>query len=213
MHCTGLGWAPLYFKQRHNRLARSQGLPFTAITPWLQAYRVRVRVFALTFALGVVSGITMSLQFGTNWPGFMQTAGNIAGPLLACGVLTAFLLEATFLCVMLYGHSRVGNHLHMLATVLVAGGTRLSAFWIVVLNSWLHTPAGFEMRGGVAHATDWWAIVFNPSLPYRLSHIMIASGLTVSVLIAGVSADRWPRRDRSPTSGCRCAPGSPRRHC
>ena len=191
-----LGWALLYFKLRHNRLARSQGLPFTAITPWLQGYRVWVKVFALTFALGVVSGITMSFQFGTNWPGFMQTVGNIAGPLLAYEVLTAFFLEATFLGVMLYGHSRVGNRLHTLATVLVAGGTTLSAFWIIVLNSWMHTPAGFEMRDGVAHATDWLAIVFNPSLPYRLSHMMIASGLTVAFLIAGVSAYRWRRGDR-----------------
>ncbi|MBC7726325.1 MAG: cytochrome ubiquinol oxidase subunit I [Microbacteriaceae bacterium] len=193
-----LGWMLLYFKLRHNRLARSLGLPFTAITPWLQAYRVWVKVFALTFALGVVSGITMSFQFGTNWPGFMQTVGNIAGPLLAYEVLTAFFLEATFLGVMLYGHSRVGNRLHTLATVLVAGGTTLSAFWIVVLNSWMHTPAGFEMRGGVAHATDWWAIVFNPSMPYRLSHMMVASGLTVAFLIAGVSAYRWRRGDRGP---------------
>jgi cytochrome d ubiquinol oxidase subunit I len=177
-------------------LARSQGLPFTAITPWLQAYRFWVKVFALTFALGVVSGITMSFQFGTNWPGFMQTVGNIAGPLLAYEVLTAFFLEATFLGIMLYGHSRVGNRVHTLATVLVAGGTTLSAFWILVLNSWMHTPVGFELRDGVAHATDWWAIVFNPSLPYRLSHMLIASGLTVAFLIAGVSAYRWRRGDR-----------------
>ena len=196
-----LGWALLYFKLRHNRWARSQGLPFTASTPWLLAYRFWVKMFALTFALGVVSGITMSFQFGTNWPGFMQTVGNIAGPLLAYEVLTAFFLEATFLGVMLYGHSRVGNRLHTLATVLVAGGTTLSAFWIVVLNSWMHTPAGFEMRDGVAHATDWWAIVFNPSLPYRLSHMMIASGLTVAFLIAGVSAYRWRRGDRGSDVG------------
>ena len=196
-----LGWALLYFKLRHNRWARSQGLPFTASTPWLLAYRFWVKVFALTFALGVVSGITMSFQFGTNWPGFMQTVGNIAGPLLAYEVLTAFFLEATFLGVMLYGHSRVGNRLHTLATVLVAGGTTLSAFWIVVLNSWMHTPAGFEMRDGVVHATDWWAIVFNPSLPYRLSHMMIASGLTVAFLIAGVSAYRWRRGDRGSDVG------------
>ena len=196
-----LGWALLYFKLRHNRWARSQGLPFTASTPWLLAYRFWVKVFALTFALGVVSGITMSFQFGTNWPGFMQTVGNIAGPLLAYEVLTAFFLEATFLGVMLYGHSRVGNRLHTLATVLVAGGTTLSAFWIVVLNSWMHTPAGFEMRDGVAHASDWWAIVFNPSLPYRLSHMMIASGLTVAFLIAGVSAFRWRRGDRGSDVG------------
>jgi cytochrome d ubiquinol oxidase subunit I len=196
-----LGWALLYFKLRHNRWARNVGLPFTASTPWLLAYRFWVKVFALTFALGVVSGITMSFQFGTNWPGFMQTVGNIAGPLLAYEVLTAFFLEATFLGIMLYGHSRVGNRLHTLATVLVAGGTTLSAFWILVLNSWMHTPAGFEIRDGVVHATDWWAIVFNPSLPYRLSHMMIASGLTVAFLIAGVSAYRWRRGDRGADVG------------
>ena len=192
-----LGWALLYFKLRHNRWARSHGLPFTADTPWLRAYHLWVKVFALTFALGVVSGITMSFQFGTNWPGFMQAVGNIAGPLLAYEVLTAFFLEATFLGIMLYGQSRVGNRLHTLATVLVAGGTTLSAFWIIVLNSWMHTPAGFELRGGVAHATDWWAIVFNPSMPYRLAHMMMASGLTVAFLVAGISAYRWRRGDRA----------------
>ena len=187
-----LGWVLLFFRLRWLR---------TRDDAWLAAYRFWTKVFALTFALGVVSGITMSFQFGTNWPGFMKTVGNIAGPLLAYEVLTAFFLEATFLGVMLYGHSRVGNRLHTLATVLVAGGTTLSAFWIVVLNSWMHTPAGFEMRDGVAHATDWWAIVFNPSLPYRLSHMMIASGLTVAFLIAGVSAYRWRRGDRGSDVG------------
>jgi cytochrome d ubiquinol oxidase subunit I len=191
-----LGWALLIFKLRHNRWARSHGLPYTADTPWLRAYHLWVKVFALTFALGVVSGITMSFQFGTNWPGFMQTVGNIAGPLLAYEVLTAFFLEATFLGIMLYGHRRVGNRLHTLATVLVAIGTTLSAFWILVLNSWMHTPAGFELRDGVAHATDWWAIVFNPSMPYRLSHTLIASGLTVAFLVAGIGAYRWRRGDR-----------------
>ena len=191
-----LGWALLVFKLKHNRWARSQGLPFTADTPWLRAYHLWVKVFALTFALGVVSGITMSFQFGTNWPGFMQAVGNIAGPLLAYEVLTAFFLEATFLGIMLYGHRRVGNRLHTLATVLVAVGTTLSAFWILVLNSWMHTPAGFELRDGVAHATDWWAVVFNPSMPYRLSHTLIASGLTVAFLVAGIAAYRWRRGDR-----------------
>ncbi|MEM7023138.1 MAG: cytochrome ubiquinol oxidase subunit I, partial [Pseudomonadota bacterium] len=146
--------------------------------------------FALTFALGVVSGITMSFQFGTNWPGFMETVGNIAGPLLAYEVLTAFFLEAVFLGIMLFGFSRVPGWLHTLATLLVAFGTTMSAFWILVLNSWLHTPVGFEMRDGVAHATDWLAIVFNPSLPYRLAHMLLASGLTVAFLIAGLSAFR-----------------------
>jgi cytochrome d ubiquinol oxidase subunit I len=98
---------------------------------------------------------------------------------------------------MLFGHRRVGNFVHTLATVLVAAGTTLSAFWILVLNSWMHTPVGFEMRDGVAHATDWWAIVFNPSLPYRLAHMLLASGLTVAFLVAGISAYRWLRGDRS----------------
>jgi cytochrome d ubiquinol oxidase subunit I len=192
-----LCWFLLYLKLRHSRAVRIEGLRFTDDTPWMRAYQFWVKVFALTFALGVVSGITMSFQFGTNWPGYMQTVGNIAGPLLAYEVLTAFFLEATFLGIMLFGLRRVGNFVHTLATVLVAGGTTLSAFWILVLNSWMHTPVGFEMRDGVAHATDWWAIVFNPSLPYRLTHMLIASGLTVAFLVAGVSAYRWLRNDRS----------------
>jgi cytochrome d ubiquinol oxidase subunit I len=155
-----------------------------------------VKVFALTFALGVVSGITMSFQFGTNWPGFMETVGNIAGPLLAYEVLTAFFLEASFLGIMLFGRKRVGERVHTLATVLVAGGTTLSAFWILALNSWMQTPVGFEMINGQAHPTDWFAIVFNPSFPYRLVHMLLASGLTAAFLVAGLSAYRWLRGDR-----------------
>jgi cytochrome d ubiquinol oxidase subunit I len=139
----------------------------------------------------------MSFQFGTNWPGFMERVGNIAGPLLAYEVLTAFFLEATFVAIMLFGMSRVPNWLHTLATLLVAVGTTMSAFWILVLNSWMHTPQGFELRDGVAHATDWWAIIFNPSMPYRLAHMLIASGLTVAFLMAGMSAWRRLRGDRS----------------
>ena len=118
----------------------------------MEAYHFWVKVFALTFALGVVSGITMSFQFGTNWPGYMETVGNIAGPLLAYEVLTAFFLEATFLGIMLFGRERVSERMHTVATVLVAGGTTLSAFWILVLNSWMQTPVGFEMIDGQAHA-------------------------------------------------------------
>ncbi len=135
---------------------------------WMNAYRFFVKVFALSFALGVVSGITMSFQFGTNWPGFMERVGNIAGPLLAYEVLTAFFLEATFLGIMLFGFRRVPNWVHTMATFLVAFGTTMSAFWILVLNSWMHTPVGFELRNGVAHATDWWAIIFNPPCPIAL---------------------------------------------
>lgn len=183
-----LAWVLLYFKLRFNASGE---------TRWMDAYRFWVKVFALSFALGVVSGITMSFQFGTNWPGFMERVGNIAGPLLAYEVLTAFFLEATFVAIMLFGMRRVPNWLHTLATALVAVGTTLSAFWILVLNSWMHTPQGFELRDGVAHATDWWAIIFNPSMPYRLAHMLIASALTVAFLMAGMSAWRWLRGDRS----------------
>jgi cytochrome d ubiquinol oxidase subunit I len=143
-----------------------------------------------------VSGVTMSFQFGTNWPGYMETVGNVAGPLLAYEVLTAFFLEATFLAIMLFGRGRVPDRVHTLSIVLVAVGTSLSAFWILVLNSWMQTPVGFEMIDGVAHATDWIAILFNPSMPWRVAHMMIASGLTVSFLVAGVSAWRMLRGDR-----------------
>ena len=183
-----LGWVLLFFKLRFQGSGDER---------WMAAYRFWVKVFALSFAMGVVSGITMSFQFGTNWPGFMETVGNIAGPLLAYEVLTAFFLEAAFLGIMLFGTRRVPNWLHTLATFLVAFGTTLSAFWILVLNSWMHTPVGFEIREGVAHATDWFAIVFNPSMPYRLAHMLLASGLTVAFLIAGLSALRLLWGDRS----------------
>ena len=183
-----LGWFLLFFKLRFLRTGKQH---------WIDAYYFWVKVFALTFALGVVSGITMSFQFGTNWPGFMETVGNIAGPLLAYEVLTAFFLEASFLGIMLFGRKRVGERVHTLATVLVAGGTTLSAFWILALNSWMQTPVGFEMIDGVAHPTDWFAIIFNPSFPYRLVHMLLASGLTAAFLVAGLSAYRWLRGDRA----------------
>lgn len=181
-----MGWFLFYFKLRFN----ISGHPV-----WMRVYRFWVKVFALTFALGVVSGITMSFQFGTNWPGYMETVGNIAGPLLGYEVLTAFFLEATFLGVMLFGIHRVPSWLHTLSTLLVAVGTTLSAFWIIALNSWMQTPAGFEMRDGVAHALDWWSVIFNPSFPYRLAHVLLASALTASFLIAGISAYRIIRGD------------------
>lgn len=179
-------WLLFYFKVRFH---------ISKHPVWMRIYRFWVKVFALTFALGVVSGITMSFQFGTNWPGFMEKVGNIAGPLLAYEVLTAFFLEATFLGIMLFGIHRVPPWVHTLATFVVAIGTSLSAFWILSLNSWMHTPTGFEMRDGVAHAVDWFAIVFNPSFPYRLGHMLLASGLTVCFLVAGISAYRILRGD------------------
>ncbi len=188
-----MGWVLLYFKLRHHSEMRATG-----DAKWMDAYKFWVKVFALTFALGVVSGVTMSFQFGTNWPGYMETVGNIAGPLLAYEVLTAFFLEATFLAIMLFGMNRVSNRMHTVATLLVAGGTTLSAFWILALNSWMQTPAGFEMINGKAHVVSWLAVIFNPSFPYRLTHMLLASGLTVAFLVAGVSAYRWWRNDRVP---------------
>ena len=183
-----LGWVLFYFKIKFNR---------TGDVYWQEAYQFWVKVFALSFALGVVSGITMSFQFGTNWPGYMETVGNIAGPLLAYEVLTAFFLEATFLGIMLFGAKRVSARVHTLATFLVAFGTSLSAFWIIVLNSWMQTPQGFEMINGQAHALNWMEIIFNPSMPYRLAHMMNASFLTVFFLLAGLSAYRYLQGSRS----------------
>ncbi|MDT9001382.1 cytochrome ubiquinol oxidase subunit I [Paucibacter sp. APW11] len=167
---------------------------------WLGAYRFWTKVFALSFALGVVSGITMSMQFGTNWPGFMERAGNIAGPLLGYEVLTAFFLEASFLGVMLFGHGRVSERVHFIATALVAFGTTLSAFWILSLNSWMQTPQGYEIINGEFHAKDWLAIVFNPSFPYRLAHVLLASALTVAFLVAGLSAWQLLKGNAQPHS-------------
>ncbi|MEM7432911.1 MAG: cytochrome ubiquinol oxidase subunit I [Pseudomonadota bacterium] len=188
MISIALTWMLLFFKWRYNR---------TGDDAWMNLYRLFVKVFALSFALGVVSGITMSFQFGTNWPGFMESVGNIAGPLLAYEVLTAFFLEASFLGIMLFGFNRVSNRVHTIATLLVAVGTTASAFWILALNSWMHTPAGFEMINGQAHATNWFHVVFNPSFPYRLVHTLLASGLTAAFLVAGLSAYRWLKGDRS----------------
>jgi cytochrome d ubiquinol oxidase subunit I len=185
-----LCWVLLFFKLRYDA-GRGEH--------WLDAYRFWVKIFALSFALGVVSGVTMSFQFGTNWPGFMATVGNVAGPLLAYEVLTAFFLEATFLGIMLFGTGRVSNRMHTIATILVTLGTTLSAFWIIALNSWMQTPAGFEMIDGKAHVTSWWGILFTPSMPYRMVHMLIASSLTAAFLVAGVSAYRWLRDDRSPS--------------
>ena len=181
----GLAWVLLYFRIRFT-LSQDQA--------WEYAYYFWVKIFALTFALGVVTGISMSFQFGTNWPGFMERAGNIAGPLLGYEVLTAFFLEAAFLGIMLFGKSRVSNRIHLLATGLVALGTSMSGFWILALNSWMQTPAGYVLENGVFFADDWWQIIFNPSFPYRFAHMMTACFLTSAFLIAGISAWR-ARRD------------------
>ena len=178
-----LCWFLLYFRIRHSA---AKGTP--AAQGWEEAYYLWTKIFALTFALGVVSGITMSFQFGTNWPGYMEKAGNIAGPLLGYEVLTAFFLEATFLGIMLFGRDRVSDRVHLVATMMVAAGTTLSAFWILSLNSWMQTPTGYEIIDGKLHATSWLEVIFNPSFPYRLTHKLLASTLTTAFLIAGLSA-------------------------
>jgi cytochrome d ubiquinol oxidase subunit I len=188
----GLAWLLVWFRVRYEK---------TREAAWLATYKLWVKVFALTFAMGVVTGITMSFQFGTNWPGFMLKVGNIAGPLLAYEVLTAFFLEATFLGVMLFGMNRVPGWLHVLSTVIVAAGTSLSAFWILALNSWMQTPAGHVIADGQLIAGDWLAVIFNPSFPYRFTHMMLASGLTAAFLVAGLSAWRLLKQGDDASAG------------
>jgi cytochrome d ubiquinol oxidase subunit I len=162
----------------------------TGDAAWMATYKRWVKIFALTFAMGVVTGVVMSFQFGTNWPGYMNTVGAIAGPLLAYEIFTAFFLEATFLGIMLFGLNRVGPGLHLVSALMVAAGTTLSAFWILALNSWMQTPVGHVLDGAQWIAADWWTVIFNPSFPYRLTHMLLASGITASFVIAGLSAWR-----------------------
>jgi cytochrome d ubiquinol oxidase subunit I len=150
--------------------------------------RFWTKIFAVSFAMGVVSGIVLSYQFGTNWSRFSAIVGNVVGPLIGYEVLTAFFLEATFLGVMLFGWNRVPPWLHVLATVIVALGTLLSAFWILAANSWMQTPAGHEMRDGIAIPVDWLAVIFNPSFPYRFAHMVTAAYLTTSFVVLAVGA-------------------------
>jgi len=157
---------------------------------YLTLFRYWLKIFAITFAMGVVSGIVMSYQFGTNWSVFSDKAGPIVGPLMAYEVLTAFFLEAGFLGVMLFGLERVGKKLHFLATLMVAVGTAMSAFWILSVNSWMQTPAGWAMnaQGQFAPAGSWLDIIFNPSFPYRLAHTVIAAYLTTALAVGGAAA-------------------------
>jgi cytochrome bd ubiquinol oxidase subunit I len=157
---------------------------------FLNLFRYWLKIFALTFAMGVVSGIVMSYQFGTNWSVFSDRAGPIVGPLMAYEVLTAFFLEAGFLGVMLFGMTKVGKGLHFTATLMVAIGTFISAFWILSVNSWMQTPTGWAMNeaGQFVPAGSWFAIIFNPSFPYRLVHTVIAAYLTTALVVGGVGA-------------------------
>ncbi|WP_146591915.1 cytochrome ubiquinol oxidase subunit I [Puniceibacterium confluentis] len=146
------------------------------------------KIFAVAFGMGVVSGIVMSYQFGTNWSVFSDRTGPVLGPLMAYEVLSAFFLEAGFLGIMLFGREKVGDGLHMFATGMVAFGTLMSATWILSVNSWMHTPAGFGVNDvGQFVPEDWWAVVFNPSFPYRLVHMVLAAYLTTAFVVAGVA--------------------------
>ena len=155
------------------------------------------KIFAVAFGMGVVSGIVMSYQFGTNWSVFSDRVGPVIGPLMGYEVLSAFFLEAGFLGVMLFGRERVGPRLHFLATLMVALGTFMSAFWILAVNSWMQTPAGYAINeAGQFTATDWWAVIFNPSFPYRLVHMLLAAYLTTAFVVGAVGALHL-LRDRS----------------
>jgi len=168
----------------------------TLLVMWMRTGRERyqllarfwTKIFAVSFGMGVVSGIVLSYQFGTNWSRFSVVTGNVIGPLIGYEVLTAFFLEATFLGIMLFGWNRVPPWLSVLAAGVVAVGTAMSAFWILSANSWMQTPAGHEIRNGIAYPVDWLAIVFNPSFPYRLSHMVVAAYLTTAFVVLAVGA-------------------------
>jgi len=161
----------------------------TGDSAYAEVYRMWVKIFAVAFGMGVVSGVVMSFQFGTNWSVFADKAGNVLGPLLGYEVLTAFFLEASFLGVMLFGWNRVSPRMHFASTVIVAVGTLISAFWILSANSWMQTPQGFRIgENGLFYPTSWFAVIFNPSFPYRLCHMVIAAYLTTAFVVAGIGA-------------------------
>ncbi len=155
---------------------------------FVDLYHFWLRIFAVNFGMGVVSGIVMAYQFGTNWSAFSEYAGGIVGPLMAYEVLTAFFLEAGFLGVMLFGWTRVGPGLHFFATCMVALGALISATWILGANSWMQTPQGYAIEGGRMVPVDWLAIVFNPSFPYRLAHMAIAAFLSTALFVGASAA-------------------------
>jgi cytochrome d ubiquinol oxidase subunit I len=157
-------------------------------THYYMLARFWTKIFAVSFAMGVVSGIVLSYQIGTNWSRFSLVVANTIGPLMGYEVLTAFFLEASFLGIMLFGWNRVPPWLHTIASIIVAIGTALSGFWILSANSWMHTPAGFELRDGIAFPVDWSEIIFNPSFPYRFTHMMIACYLTTSLVVLAIGA-------------------------
>ncbi|WP_322003319.1 cytochrome ubiquinol oxidase subunit I [Marinobacter alexandrii] len=170
-------------------IAVLEGLAFkTGDGVWVKLSAFWTTVFAVVFGMGVVSGIVMSFQFGTNWSNFAQASANFLGPVLSYEVITAFFLEAAFLGVLLFGRDKVPAGVHLMAAIMVATGTFISSFWILSANSWMHTPAGYELREGVFHVTSWSEAIFNPSFPYRFLHMALASFLTGGFVVAGVSA-------------------------
>jgi len=160
-----------------------------------------IKIFAVSFGMGVVSGVVMSYEFGTNWSELSRRGGNVIGPLLSYEVLTAFFLEAGFLGIMLFGRERVPKWVHFFATCMVALGTAISAFWILSANSWMQTPQGFTVDDqGVLHVADWWKVIFNPSFPYRFTHMVAAAYLTTAFVVGGIGA-WYILRDRSAAAG------------
>lgn len=178
----GLAWVLVFLKTRAHFCTNPFYEEFSSFL---------IKVFAITFALGAASGIIMSFQFGTNWPGFMNTVGAVAGPLLSFEILSAFFLEATFLGILLFGKNKVPTWVITLSAWIVALGTTLSAFWILSLNSWMHTPAGIVFDNGILKVTDWHAVIFNPSFPYRFAHMMTACLVTAAFFCLGLFAYKF----------------------
>ncbi|MGO2241836.1 MAG: cytochrome ubiquinol oxidase subunit I [Halomonas sp.] len=189
-------------------IALLQGLFFKTHNPaWDRLALFWTKVFAVVFGMGVVSGIVMSFQFGTNWSNFSMAASNFLGPMLSYEVVTAFFLEAAFLGILLFGRGKVPQGVHLFAAIMVAVGTFISAFWILSANSWMHTPAGVELIDNRFHITSWSEAIFNPSFPYRFTHMALASFITGGFVVAGVSAwflvrGRDPEANRRALSMC-----------
>lgn len=189
-------------------IALLHGLYFKSGNPaWDRLSLFWTKVFAVVFGMGVVSGIVMSFQFGTNWSNFSQAASNFLGPVLSYEVVTAFFLEAAFLGVLLFGRGKVPQGVHLFAAIMVAVGTFISSFWILSANSWMHTPAGVELIDNRFHVLSWFEAIFNPSFPYRFAHMAMASFLTGGFVVAGVSAwfllrGRDPEANRRALSMC-----------
>jgi cytochrome d ubiquinol oxidase subunit I len=155
---------------------------------YMEIARHWTKIFAISFGMGVVSGVVLSYEFGTNWSEFSRRGGNVVGPLMSYEVLSAFFLEAGFLGIMLFGWKRVPKAVHFFASLMVALGTLISAFWILSANSWMQTPVGYSVKDGILHVADWWQVIFNPSFPYRFAHMVAAAYLTTAFAVGGIGA-------------------------